>query len=125
MNANLRNFAVWIASVLLLLAAFALFQKPAQDISPAQLLEEVEQGRVRDVVIQGPQIHGTFADGRGFQSSAPDDPTLIQKLYQKGVTTTMRLQPNDAPWSVSLLLSWLPFVALIGVWIFLSRRRRT
>ena len=26
------------------------------------------------------------------------------------------------PWFVSLLISWLPFVALIGVWIFLSRQ---
>ncbi len=26
------------------------------------------------------------------------------------------------PWFVSLLVSWLPFIALIGVWIFLSRQ---
>jgi hypothetical protein len=25
------------------------------------------------------------------------------------------------PWFVSLVVSWLPFIALIGVWIFLSR----
>jgi len=27
----------------------------------------------------------------------------------------------DTPWWISLLISWLPFVALIGVWIYLSR----
>ena len=27
----------------------------------------------------------------------------------------------DAPWWISLLISWLPFVALIVVWIILSR----
>ena len=26
------------------------------------------------------------------------------------------------PWFVSLLVSWLPFIALIGVWVFLSRQ---
>ena len=69
MNANLRNFALWVIIVLLLLALFTLFQNPgqrssSQDISFSQLLTEVDQGHVREVVMQGPEIHGTFADGR-------------------------------------------------------------
>jgi len=127
MNANLRNFALWVIIVLLLLALFTLFQNPgqrttSQDISFSQLLNEVDQGRVRDVLIQGPEIHGTFTDGRSFQTYAPNDPSLIQRLYGKGVSITARPQQNDVPWFVSLLVSWLPFIALIGVWIFLSRQ---
>ena len=66
MNANLRNFALWVIIVLLLLALFTLFQNPgqhtnSQEISFSQLLNEVDQGRVRDVVIQGPNIHGTLS----------------------------------------------------------------
>src|ERR1700746_2149908 len=127
MNANLRNFALWVIIVLLLLALFTLFQNPgqrttSQDISFSQLLSDVDQGRVRDVLIQGPEIHGTFTDGRSFQTYAPSDPSLVQRLYNKGVTITARPQTENVPWFVSLLISWLPFVALIGVWIFLSRQ---
>ncbi len=127
MNANLRNFALWVIIVLLLLALFTLFQNPgqrttSQDISFSQLLNEVDQGRVRDVLIQGPEIHGTFTDGRTFQTYAPSDPSLVQRLYNKGVSITARPQTDNVPWFVSLLISWLPFVALIGVWIFLSRQ---
>src|SRR6202521_5971114 len=127
MNANLRNFALWVIIVLLLLALFTLFQNPgqhttSQDISFSQLLNEVDQGRVRDVLIQGPQIHDTFTDGRTFQTYSPSDPTLIQRLYNKGVSITARPLTENVPWFVSLLISWLPFVALIGVWIFLSRQ---
>ena len=127
MNANLRNFALWVIIVLLLLALFTLFQNPSQraasqDISFSQLLNEVEQGRVRDVLIQGPEIHGTFSNGQSFQTYAPNDPSLIQRLYGKGVAITARPQGDSVPWFVSLLVSWLPFIALIGVWIFLSRQ---
>src|SRR5688500_2088561 len=127
MNANLRNFALWVIIVLLLLALFTLFNTPgqrpsAQDISFSQLLNEVDQGRVKDVLIQGPEIHGTFTDGRPFQTYAPNDPTLIQRLYGKGVSITARPLSENVPWFVSLLVSWLPFIALIGVWIFLSRQ---
>src|SRR3974390_469988 len=127
MNANLRNFALWVIIVLLLLALFTLFQNPgqrttSQDISFSQLLNDVDQGRVRDVLIQGPEIHGTYTDGRSFQTYAPSDPSLIQRVYNKGVQITARPQSDNVPWFVSLLISWLPFVALIGVWIFLSRQ---
>src|ERR1700709_2118329 len=127
MNANLRNFALWVIIVLLLLALFTLFQSPSQrvnttDISFSQLLTEVDAGRVRDVVIQGPEIHGAFSDGRQFNTYAPNDPGLVQKLYSKGVTITARPLTDNVPWFVSLLLSWLPFIALIGVWVFLSRQ---
>jgi cell division protease FtsH len=127
MSTNLRNFALWVIIVLLLLALFTLFQSPgprtaSQDISFSQLLTEVDQGRVRDVLIQGPDIHGTFNDGRAFQTYAPNDPTLIQRLYGKNVQITARAQQSDMPWFLQLLISWFPFALLIGVWIFLSRQ---
>src|SRR6266850_254515 len=127
MNANLRNFALWVIIVLLLLALFTLFQSPgqrtnSQDISFSQLLTEVDQGRVRDVVIQGPDIHGTFTNGSSFQTYAPNDPTLVKRLYDGKVAITAKPPGDNVPWFVSLLVSWLPFIALIGVWIFLSRQ---
>src|SRR5216117_1334075 len=127
MNANLRNFALWVIIVLLLLALFTLFQNPgqrasSQDISFSQLLSEVDQGKVRDVVIQGPDIHGTFTNGSTFQTYAPSDPTLVKRLYDGKVSITAKPPGDNVPWFVSLLVSWLPFIALIGVWIFLSRQ---
>ncbi|MEH6952263.1 ATP-dependent zinc metalloprotease FtsH [Nitrobacter sp. NHB1] len=127
MNANMRNFALWIIIVLLLLALFTLFQNPghhttAQDISFSQLLTDVDQNNVRDVVIQGQDIHGTFTNGSNFQTYAPNDPGLVKKLYDAKVQITAKPPGDSVPWFVSLLISWLPFIALIGVWIFLSRQ---
>src|SRR6266852_5651312 len=127
MNANLRNFALWVIIVLLLLALFSLFQNPGQrtvsnDITFSQLLADVDQGRVRDVVIQGHDITGSYNDGKPFQTYAPSDPNLVTRLYGKGVSITARAPQENVPWFVSLLVSWLPFLALIGVWIFLSRQ---
>ena len=47
MNANLRNFALWVIIVLLLLALFTLFQgqgprTQSQEISFSQLLNETD-----------------------------------------------------------------------------------
>jgi cell division protease FtsH len=127
MGGNLRNVALWVIIVLLLLALFTLFQNPtlhtgAPDMSFSQFLSEVDQGRVRDVVIQGPDIRGTLVNGRSFQSYGPSEQSWMQRLYGKGASITIRPQRTELPGFMSLLVSWLPFVALIGVWVFLSRQ---
>lgn len=127
MNANLRNFALWVIIVLLLLALFTLFQNPgqrtaSQEIPFSQLLSEIDQNHVRDVVIQGQEIRGTFTNGSTFQTYAPNDPSLVTRLYNGKVSITAKPPGDNVPWFVSLLVSWLPFIALIGVWIFLSRQ---
>jgi ATP-dependent Zn protease len=125
-----RNLAVWAVVVLALLGLFTLFQNPgsrpvSQDIAFSQLLSEVDRGRVREVVIAGPEVHGTFTDGRGFKAYAPNDPTLAQRLSDKGVVVTARPSQDTTQWATSLLIPWLPFIALIAVWLFLSYRMRT
>ena len=104
MNANLRNFALWVIIVLLLLALFTLFQNPgthttSQDISFSQLLSEVDQGRVRDVLIQGPEIHGTFTDGRSFQTYSPSDPTSFSVFITRASRSRRGRRPRTCPGS--------------------------
>ena len=99
MNANLRNFALWVIIVLLLLALFTLFQNPgqrasSQDITFSQFISEVEKNTVRDVVIQGPEIHGTFTNGSSFQTYAPSDPSLVKRLVDAKVNVTAK-PPGD------------------------------
>ena len=94
----------------------------SQDISFSELLTEVDKGNVCDVVIQGPEIHGTYNNGTSFQTYAPSDPNLVKRLYDAKVQITAKPPGDNVPWFVSLLVSWLPFIALIGVWIFLSRQ---
>jgi cell division protease FtsH len=127
MNANLRNFALWVIIVLLLLALFTVFNQPgqravSQEVSFSQLLTDVDDGKVKDVIIRGPEIHGTYTDGHQFNTYAPSDPSLVKRLYEKHVSITAQPLQDSMPWFVSVLMTWLPFIALIGVWIFLSRQ---
>ena len=73
MNSNFRNFALWVVIFLLVLALVTLFQNPGHrgggsDIAYSQLLNEAEAGRISNVIISGPEISGTFTDGRTFTS---------------------------------------------------------
>ena len=130
MNSNFRNFAIWMFIGLLLVALFNLFQAPGvhvrgNEISFSQLLSEVEGGNVQDVTIAGNTITGHFTDGRNFQTYAPNDPNLVDKLNQKGVKITAKPSEDDVPSLLGVLVSWFPMLLLIAVWIFFMRQMQS
>ena len=127
MNPNVRNFALWAIIFLLVVALVMLFQnpsqrEPSQQITFSQLLTEVDAGRVREVTISGPDISGHFTDNRAFATYAPNDPTLVSKLYNKGVSIAARPPQDGGNWLTTLLVNGLPLIAFLAVWIFLSRQ---
>jgi cell division protease FtsH len=127
MGGKWRKFAFWAVVVVFVLWVFTLFENPrprvtGQEISFSQMLKEVDQGRVREVTVQGSQINGTFTDDRPFQSYALVNAALLQQLHDKGVLVTVRPAEENPPWYISLLVSCLPFFALIAAWFFLSRQ---
>jgi cell division protease FtsH len=127
MNPNFRNFALWVIIVLLVVALVLLFQNPgqrvpAQDIAFSQLLNEVDQGHVREVTISGNEFTGHFTDNRAFATYAPNDPTLVQSLYKKNVSITAKPPSEGTNWLMTLLVNALPLIAIFAIWIFLSRQ---
>ena len=93
MNNFGKNIALWLIVGLLLVALFNLFQEPGGrrgkvGIPFSDFLAEVENGQVREVIIKGNDISGTFTDSRGFSTYAPNDPNLVEKLTSKGDSIT-------------------------------------
>ena len=128
MNANFRNFAVWVIIGLLLIALFNLFQNPGpraagQDIAYSQFLNDVDSGRVKSVVIAGQQISGSYTDNSGFQTFAPQqDSDLVKRLEAKSVAISAK-PPSEAGTSlIGVLISWFPMFLILAVWIFFMRQ---
>ena len=124
MNSFGRNLFIWAAIAIMIVVLFNLFnQAPMgeQKLPYSSFLTKVENGEVQSVLIQGEQINGILVDGKRFTSYSPDDPSLVGKLISKGVQ--VNAEPlNDAPWYMTLLVSWFPMLLLIGVWIFFMRQ---
>jgi cell division protease FtsH len=122
-----RNLALWVIIALLLVVLFNLFQPGTTHTSSTQVaysdfINEVNQGHVRDTVIQGRTVSGQFTDGRTFETYTPDDPTLVHLLTSHGVRVIAKPQDADVNPLLHYLLSWFPMLLLIGVWVFFMRQ---
>jgi len=86
-----------------------------------EFLSMVDNERVSHVVIQGQVLFVTDTNANRYKVFAPQDTDLIKILREKGVSIEAK-PPNESPWYMSVLVSWLPMIVLIGVWIFFMRQ---
>lgn len=109
---------------MVMIVLFNLFNQPPvspNDLSYTEFLTKVRQGEVSSVKIQGSRISGVMVNDQRFTSYAPDDPTLVDTLVKSNVQVKAEPQ-EEAPWYMTVLISWFPMLLLIGVWIFFMRQ---
>ena len=121
-----RNLALWVIIGLLVVALFNLFQSSnrqgtEQKLAFSDFVAQVEGNQVEDVTIQGREITGTLRSGVEFNTYAPDDPNLVSRLTEHDVRITAAPREEVHP-LLGMLLSWLPFIVIVGVWIFFMRQ---
>lgn len=124
MNPFYKNIALWLVITLLMIMLYNLFnqqQVPEGKISYTEFLAMVDEERIEGVVIQGQELFVTDINRNRFKVFAPQDSDLIKMLRQKGVAINAK-PPSESPWYMSLLVSWLPMIVLIGIWIFFMRQ---
>ena len=125
---NIKNLAMWAVIVILTIGLYNMFKNPQRAANQnntiifSKFLNEVENGRVVQVDIQGNNIRGVMSNGEKFTTYSPNDPNLIEKLSDKGVSISAAPLEDKMPSLFGVLLSWFPMLLLIAVWIFFMRQ---
>tara|TARA_Y100001970_G_scaffold113513_1_gene141555 strand:- start:9519 stop:11426 length:1908 start_codon:yes stop_codon:yes gene_type:complete len=125
---NLKNLAMWAIIVLLTVGLYNMFKNPQTSFNQknkiifSEFLTEVENGRVVQVEIQGNNVNGILSNGQKFTTYVPNDPNLIEKLSERGVSISASPIEEKMPSLLGVLLSWFPMLLLIAVWIFFMRQ---
>jgi cell division protease FtsH len=109
-----KNLILWVVIAVVLMSVFSNFQNQgttAQEVPYSQFLGEVETGRIDSV------------DGSNFSTYSPetDNNALIGQLMESGVNIRAE-EPEGRSMLLQILISWFPFLLLIGVWIYFMRQ---
>ena len=124
MNSLQKNIALWLVISLVFVLLYHLFNQPKsaqENIIFSDFISSAEKGQVTEVTIQGESITGKLNSGKNFKTYAPKDTGMIPMLKEKGVRIAVK-PADDSPWYMNILVSWLPMLLLIGVWIFFMRQ---
>jgi len=123
-NQFYKNIALWLVISLVMILLFNMMTQQDQkkeSVSYTAFTSALEDGRVQEIVIQGPNLEGVYKDGTHFKTFAPSDPTLISELRQRDIVIEAKPEEDRSFW-MTMLVSWGPILLLIAVWIFFMRQ---
>ena len=124
MNNMFKNLAIWMVIGLVLMTVFNQFstrQVAQNSIEYSQFLDEVKQGHITKVLIEGRTLKGTTTEGKRITSYSPPDLWMVSDLLKNGVK--IEAKPEEEPsFLMNIFVSWFPMLLLIGVWVFFMRQ---
>jgi len=130
LNSTVKTALLWVVIIVLVFLLWSLFNTAkgaTEEIPYSTFVDRVEQGYVEKVTLRGSEIRGeTKATAPGgkheFNADGPVAlPDPVHKLLEdKGVIVEYEPQ-RDTPF-ITALITWAPFLFLIGLWIFFMRQ---
>ncbi|HET9696088.1 MAG TPA: ATP-dependent zinc metalloprotease FtsH, partial [Terriglobales bacterium] len=129
MNSTVKTVVFWLVIVLcgVLLWQVVTSSRNATkeaDVSFSQFMTDVDQSKVKEVTITGPEVHGKYTDGAGFKTIVPTNyPDMFKSLREKGVNVNVRdVQSGSWP---TWLLNLAPLILLGALWFIMIRQMQT
>jgi cell division protease FtsH len=129
MNSSVRNAVLWLVILCLVVLVWAVFKgskPPGAQPKFSDLVQQVEQGKVDSVTLNSStgDISGKYKNGDEFHSVILTNYNdFTKELLDKGVAVKVE-KDNGGNW-VSLLVNAIPFVLLLGFWIFMMRQMQS
>jgi cell division protease FtsH len=123
---NARNIAFWVVLFLLVLALFNMFTggsstvTQSNEVSYSDFVRSVESDEVNAVTLDGEQIRFVGNDGQTYSVIKPADAQITQLLIDNNVS--VRAEQQQQSGFQTFILSLLPFLLLIGVWVYFMNR---
>ncbi|SPH20523.1 ATP-dependent zinc metalloprotease FtsH [Ascidiaceihabitans donghaensis] len=121
---NARNIAFWVVLFLLVFTMFQMYNgssgsMQSQTVSYSTFVDDVEGGNVSDVTLDGEQVR-FVKGGKEYVTIKPGDAEVTDLLIANDVPVEAEQQAQSG--FQAFLMTILPFLLLIGVWIYFMNR---
>jgi cell division protease FtsH len=124
LNNLFKNMAIWLVIGVVLMTVFNQFntrQSPQNTLEYSAFLDEVKQGKITKVVIQGRTLDATTVEGKKITTYAPADLWMVSDLLKYNVKVVAKPEEEQS-FLMNIFVSWFPMLLLIGVWVFFMRQ---
>jgi len=125
LNDLTKNILVWLVIAIVMMAVFSNFSmtnNQRKDMSYSEFLNMVDAEQVSKVEIDGRTVTWETTASEKYQTFAPpQDDKLIDDLLAHKVNV-VATPPEKRSLLVDILINWIPFLLIIGLWIYIMRQ---
>ena len=119
-----KNIVFFTATLLIGIAFFNVYNGKIQSRQVLQIdfsdfVKETEANNIKDVLIKGFKVVGHFNNGTVFTTVVPfQDRDLVTRLMKHSVAIKAYLPEEMNGSFIQILISWLPMILIISMWLF-------
>ena len=125
MNKNFKkNIISWmliIGAIFVLSGFFDANISNKNNIIFSDFLKKIDNNEIQSVDIRGKNITGRLKDGENFYTMSAEYPDLIKELKDKNVDVRVSPLITKSDKFISFILSLLPFIILVAIWIYFMK----
>ena len=125
MNDMAKNLILWLIIAAVLVTVMNNFSSPnePQTLNYSDFIQQVKDGKVERVTVDGAVITGKRNDGDGFKTIRPNIPDngLIGDLVDNHVVVEGKQPEQQSIWT-QLLVASFPILVIIAVFMFFMRQ---
>ena len=128
MNKFTRNLFLWLVIALALMMLLRPLNQgggQVEELTFSQFLALVDNGGIKQVeILEDRTIQGEQIGGQEFVTYSPpstDNSELVRALTENGAEVRSPKPKSESAW-LSFLLNLLPFLLLIGIWLYFMRQ---
>jgi len=128
-NSNIKTLIFWVVLICLIVLLFAVVRtgqgRREQQITFTEFLNKVQEGQVKEVTINGSEVHGSYQNpSLGLHTYIPINyPDLYKQLQDHNVNVEIK-DSSSGNW-VSILINLSPFIVIFAFWIFMMRQMQS
>ena len=128
MHTRIKTVVFWAVMVVTVVTLWRVIQTGGANASRRLTYTEFHQSIIDDnveyiTITNGINVGGRLRNGDPFQTTLPSYyPGIIELLSENGVVIDVKF--SSTPVWIRLLNNSLPFLILLGAWIFMMRRMK-
>ncbi len=121
----MKNIFVWLFIIGFMILAFNMLSggrgETAVKTPLNTFIQLVEEGKIKEAKVKDNLITAITTDGQKVETGIPAGSNIVDKLLEKNIKVEVAV-PEHNTWFMTFLISWLPILLFIGIWIYMMRQ---
>ncbi len=121
-----KGIFIWVLIGILMILMFNFLSgievAPKNSIPFSEFVDMVEDGKIKSVEVKGNEIIAETDKNKKIETFIPEGYQKVYDILEENDVKVKVVPEEKSGWLTTLLISWLPILLFIGLWIFLMRQ---
>jgi len=121
-----KGIFIWVLIGILMILMFNFLSgievAPKNSVPFSEFVDMVEEGKIKSVEVKGNEIIAETEKNKKIETFIPEGYSKLYDILEENDVKVNVIPEEKSSWLTTLLISWLPILLFIGLWIFLMRQ---